>query len=110
MLQHESIIQTYSIFVKDSQVFQMVDPTLRRHLGHALEDHPSLPLRDREASTAIAASGILGALSHLHGCGLAHRDVKPEVPPSSCIRSSTYSTLLTFSDLLHDGRRAVQAD
>lgn len=102
MLQHENVVACQGLFVKDSCSFHFLEPMMRRHLGHSLEDHPGLTLQEREASTAIAANGVLGAVAHLHECGLQHRDIKPEVcalwtPPlregvsgltSLCCRSS----------------------
>ncbi len=74
-LRHPNIVEVYDVSADDEHEQYLVVELLRgRTLRRLLQQGGALP---PEVAASLAIE-LLGALSHAHGAGVIHRDVKPE--------------------------------
>jgi serine/threonine protein kinase len=74
MMDHPGVMKVLNEGEKRSRIYMVMEWVDGRLLRHIIHDEKKLP----QERAVLLAMRILSALDHIHGRGVAHRDMKPE--------------------------------
>lgn len=85
-LDHPNIVQLYSVFVEDNDLYLLMELCYSGNLYHHLRSEGRLP----EERIRSVVKQVCHAVEFMHDNDILHRDIKPEnilfheVPPPQC--------------------------